>query len=514
MEGRRAQGILRLSEDSPRRFRADLAGEKTMRDSIVFYVNGRRIEARGAEAFLTLAEFLRGPLGLTGTKVVCAEGDCGACAVLAGRAEEGRLRYRAINSCIQFVYQQDGAHIVTVEGLAAAGGGRLHAAQESMIERHGSQCGFCTPGFVISLTALFEAQPAGAPRRALTEAELRSGLSGNLCRCTGYAQILEAGLHADPAKATPLAELYPEEAMLAEFARLAGESARVEADVEGAPRLALLPATLDEAVALRAAHPEAAVVAGATDLGVMRNKGRLDPGTHLSLENVRGLDEATARDGVLTLGATATWTRVAEVARAACPQLSALLETFGSPLIRNAGGVGGNLVNASPISDSIPFFLVTEAQFDLIGPEGRRSVAAREFYRGYKVLAMRPGELLWRVRAPLPGPGETLRLYKVSRRHDLDIATFTAAILCRRENGRIAWARLAFGGVGPVVLRLPETEALLAGREFTEAAWREAGAKARTEISPISDVRGSAEYRAQLAENITLKFYYDCEGAA
>ena len=471
-----------------------------MRDFLLLYVNGKRHLVRGADAFVPLSTWLRERLAMTGTKIVCSEGDCGACSVLVGRVRDGALKYDAIDSCIQFMHQLDGTHIVTVEGLKREG--CKNAVQDAMVRCFGSQCGFCTPGFVVTMTGMLE------NGRVPTDRELRDGLSGNLCRCTGYVQILEAGRAIDISNYTSMNEAFPPAEMLADFAAHR-ESVKIVAETNGVRREALLPRTIAEAVEFKASNAGCTVVSGATDLGVQCNKGRIDPRTVLVLGAVEGLADVRVEGDRLVVGARATWTSVERAVAERLPQLHAVLKRFGSPQIRNAGTIGGNVINASPIADSLPFLYATEAVLEL-GGRTNRSVPIEKFYLGYKKLDLRPDELLLGLTARLPQPDETLKLYKISRRKDLDISTFTAAILLRREGNTIASARIAYGGVGPVVLRLRETESFLVGQPFEEETFREAGRIARTEITPISDVRGSADYRLQLAENIPVKFFREC----
>ncbi|MCX7718764.1 MAG: FAD binding domain-containing protein [Candidatus Sumerlaeaceae bacterium] len=487
-----------------------------MRDHLLLYVNGQRHEVRGADAFLTLADFVRERLRLTGTKIVCAEGDCGACTVLVGRPRGRRLHYLPVDSCICFVYQMDGCHIVTVEGLTP---GRrendpLHPVQEAMVRHHGSQCGFCTPGIVMAMAGAFETDDGRHRPEPLDADALRRALSGNLCRCTGYVQIIEAGESIDPASVPPLAQLYPEQAMLADLAGAAAQPAAISAVRGGQTMELFAPRTLEEAVVFKASHPDAAVVCGATDLGVQHNKGLRVPSVVLDLSHVEGLSDVVAADGVLRMGAAATWTAIGDITEDLVPEFHRIITLFGSPQIRNAGTIGGNIVNGSPIADSLPFLFVTHAEVEIAGGAGRRRVALTRLYRGYKQLDLAPDELVAEVRVPLPRRGEILRLYKVSKRRDMDISTFTAAVLARLgDGGVIEWMRVAMGGVAPVVLRLARTEQWLEGRPFTEETMREAGHLAAQEISPITDVRGEARYRRRLAENILVKFYHDAQPA-
>ena len=478
-----------------------------VRDHLRLALNGAMHEVRGDDAFLTLSTWLRERLRLVGTKIVCSEGDCGACTVLVGEvrleaARPSRLAYRAIDSCIAFLYQLDGCHVVTVDALARKG--ELHPVQRAMAERFGSQCGFCTPGFVMALAGLVEEARESGERPS--DADLRRGLSGNLCRCTGYVQILDAARAIAPASTPPLAALFDEAALVAARATSASESVRVESGV----RAVTLPSSWAEALATRTREPEGTVVAGATDLGVQINKGKPVSARLLHLRgSLDDYSEIAAGDGFIRIGAGARWADVLDRARAFAPELAKIIELFGAPQLRNAGTVGGNLVNASPIADSLPFFYVAEAKVVLDSTRGRRSLPIADFYRGYKRLDLKADELLAAVVVPLPGAGESVRLLKVSRRRDLDISTLTAALWLRRSGAEITHARIALGGVGPTVVRLPEAEASLAGAPFDLASFRAAGERAAAEIRPISDVRGSASYRRLLARNALVHFFHD-----
>ncbi len=496
-----------------------LQSTNTSRDHLLVFINGQRHEVAGLNAFLTLSDYLRLRLGQVGTKIVCSEGDCGACSVLVGRVEDvvdesgggdksrgGKLIYRAIDSCIQFMYQLDRAHVVSIEGLKR--NGLLSPVQDAMVKCHGSQCGFCTPGFVMTMAGLLEGD--GVDRgEALTPDQLRDGLTGNLCRCTGYVQIIDAGCAVDPGKTARLSELYPDGPIADVFNSHSQDGVVVTAD-DG--RTVAIPANLDAAVAFKAAHPGCTVVAGATDIGVQRNKGKIDPREVLCLANVGEMMGVSYAGSNLTVGACANWSRVERSIKDIVPQFHDVLTVFGSPQIRNAGTIGGNIANASPIADSVPFLLVMGAQLEIVGPNGTRRIDINDFYTGYKQFDLSADELIARVHIPLPTEAQTLRLYKVSRRRDLDISTFTAAVLVELDNAgeTIRNARIAYGGVAAVVLRLPKTEAFLTGKPFEESVLREAGQLARTEVTPITDVRGSADFRLQLAENILAKFYFDC----
>lgn len=476
-----------------------------MRDHVLLYINGQRYRVAEHDCFFSLSDFLRLRCGLCGTKIVCSEGDCGSCTVLVGRPDGPRLDYRPVDSCIHWMFQLDGTHVVSVEGLRR--NAQLSPVQEAMVRCHGSQCGFCTPGFVVAMTALLE------QRERLGEEDLRYGLTGNLCRCTGYVPIVEAGMELNVDAVQRVNELFPPGSFLADLLDSADDSLAVEANGNGRSRRFFGPTALAEAVAVLAKYPEAKVVAGATDVGVQLNKGVIEPDVFLDLNRVAELEGVAIEvdeDGeTLVAGARATWTEIESACRDLVPEFHQIVSIFGSPQIRHVGTIGGNVINASPIADSLPFLMIMEAELELCGPHGTRTVDINEFYRGYKQFDLRSGELLTRVRVPLPCPDDLLRLTKVSRRRDLDIATFTAAILVRFDGDRIAEARLAFGAVGPTVIRARRTEAFLRGKPWSEETMQAAGDVAVGEISPISDVRGSAEYRYQLTRNVLLKFFHE-----
>ena len=358
------------------------------------------------------------------------------------------------------------------------------------------------------MTGMFEAE--GCNRKAtLTADELRYGLSGNLCRCTGYLQIIDAGRAVDPVKTARLSELYPDGPIIEAFNGHVDDDVLIHCE-DG--RVVSIPASLESTVAFKAERPGCTVVAGATDIGVQHNKGKVDPREVLCLANVAEMKGVCHADGTLTAGACADWSQIERHIKEILPQFHDILTVFGSPQIRNAGTIGGNIANASPIADSVPFLFVMSAELELTGTGGTRRVNINDFYHGYKQFDLRPDELIANVHIPLPTGAQTLRLYKVSRRRDLDISTFTAAVLMELDDAgeTIRDIRIAFGGVAPVVLRLPKTETFLTGKPFEETVLREAGELARTEVKPITDVRGSADFRMQLAENTLTKFYFDC----
>jgi xanthine dehydrogenase small subunit len=459
------------------------------RDFVRTCINGQPLELRGSSVFAPVSDLIRRDLGLTGTKVVCAEGDCGSCTVLLGRAGNGSIRYRPVCSCILLGGQLDGCHVVTVEGLRR--GNDLTPVQQAMVTCQGSQCGYCTPGFVVAMTALLDDGP-------VTETKLRRGLTGNLCRCTGYEPILRAGLAVDPATVTKLNDLYPA------IEIDAGDAVRV---TDG-PFEFFKPTSVADACRFIIDYPGCTVLAGGTDVGVQLNKGTRAKATILSLAALP-IRQRTTDNGRLTVGGGTSLFDLEAAVAAAIPEFGRYMDWFGSPPIRNAGTVGGNVATGSPIGDLLPPLLVLDAEIELTGINGVRSVPINRFYTGYRKSVAKPGELITAVTISIPPITDQIRFYKVSKRKDLDISTVSAAIRVSTGDGRIKTASVAMGGVGPTPARLPATEAALTGLPPTEATFDAAAIIAAGEVRPISDVRGSAGYRSRVAGNLIRKFYFD-----
>ena len=466
-----------------------------MRDHLSLHINGRPIRVAGDDAFLALADFLRTREHLTGTKVVCAEGDCGSCSVLIGRRDlpDAPLRYLPVTSCIVTMFQLDGTHVVTVEGLGSSHD--PNPIQHAMADGHAAQCGFCTPGFVCTL---YQMANDGVP---MTRENASRAVVGNLCRCTGYDAILRAATQVDAEQVRPLATVYPDSAI--------GRRDQDDILIEVEAHRVYVPATLAQALAYRVDSPTAVVVAGGTDLGVLVNKRTRAWTSALAIHALPEL-RSIGQDGQsLRIGAASTLTELEREASTCIPPLGAFLSRFGSPPIRNAGTIGGNLATGSPIGDLLPALVVLAADIELASTRGTRTVPINAFYIGYRQSVIQPDELLTAITIPIPRPEQSLRLYKVSRRHDLDISTASAAILLTREGGTIADARIALGGVGPTVLRASAAEACLRGAAFGIDAFEAAADAVREAVRPIRDVRASADYRRSVAGNLLLRCYHD-----
>jgi xanthine dehydrogenase small subunit len=461
-----------------------------MRDHILININGKTHRIEGDASFQTLANYLRQDVAATGTKIVCEEGDCGACTVLTRRT--ANADYRPVNSCILNLAQLDGSSIVTVEGLRPSPSPRetvLHPVQTAMVNCHGAQCGYCTPGFVMAMAGMFETCDR------VNEKQVRDGLTGNLCRCTGYEPIIKAALAVDGSESTKMRDRYPSLPDASDSVTVGNFSA---------------PATLDEAIAFKRDHPGCTIVQGGTDFGVWVNKRNYAAPAMLSLAKIASLNELREEDGAIVVGANTSLADFETFIAERIPELAKILAIFGSPQIKNAGTLIGNIANGSPIGDTLPYLFVAGAVLEL--NDGTRTVPIDRFYLGYRKFDLQPDEIITRVRIGIVG--DTLKLYKVSRRKDLDISAFTAAIRLAMTGDRIDRAGIAYGGVAPTVIRLPRTEAFLQGKSASLETFEHAGRVARDEIKPISDVRGSANYRLQLAENIMSKFWYDIAPAA
>ncbi len=456
--------------------------------AIAFVLNGERIEVADAAPSMTVLDFLRTRLRLTGTKEGCAEGDCGACTIAIGRQDNGAARWQVANSCILLLSQIDGSEVKTVEGIADAAG--LHPVQTVLAESDGTQCGFCTPGIVMSLYALSQERSVEAP---VTDADIHEALAGNLCRCTGYRPIVEAAraLCAAPSVAEP--ECVPPVA----GTRIAGQG-----------ELHLVPQTLSELVALRTAYPAATLIAGATDLGLVPAKKRQGFPLAISTRRVAELKRIEWEGERLVLGAAVTYADGLETVEAAFPAFGALIRRIGSRQIRTMGTFGGNLATASPVGDTLPVLLALDAEVELAGPGGARLMQVADFLTGYRQTALAPDEVIAAIRLPRLAEAEQLFAWKLSRRFDQDISTLLGAFRVRVEGGRLADLAAAFGGMADRAKRAPTLEALLTGAPWGDGPPEGIEAALAADFAPLSDHRASAAYRQAAAANLVRRLHF------
>lgn len=468
-----------------------------MRSSISFLLNGVKKEVSGDDLFLPLSSFLRYEKRLTGTKVVCAEGDCGACTVMLakGRPDGAQSEYIAVNSCIAMAFSLDGASLVTVEGLSQKN--ELSEVQCSMVRNFGGQCGFCTPGFVMAITNMYEQKQD----QKVTEQNAKNYLTGNLCRCTGYAPIVQAALDVDIKKHQSLKNLYP----VPDLSLSLQEAIFVKTqDYEY-----FAPTTLTEACEYKSKNPEVIIFSGATDLGVRINKGNLEPKKILSLHLISELYTQKIENGFVYIGARVTLAEMQKLIEKEIPSLDHFLNIFASPQIKNSATLVGNLANASPIADTTPVMMALDAELEIIGQKGRRDVALKDFYLGYKKLNLQPDEVIVRVKFKMPASQDKMQNYKISQRRDLDISTVNASFKFSFENNKITQARLVFGGVAATTLRLEKLENELQGKEFDRPLVDKIKQEISQTLQPMSDVRGTDKYRKLLAVNLFERFAHE-----
>ncbi|MFG6178847.1 xanthine dehydrogenase small subunit [Halomonas sp. THAF12] len=462
---------------------------------IDFYLNGRRQRCSDVSAETSILELLRTRLGQTGTKEGCASGDCGACTVAIGEpdATGGELIYHNANACITPAHQLDGCHLVTVEGLAS--GERLHPAQAAMVDCHGSQCGFCTPGIVMSLFTLYEnqrRQPA-----PLTQDRLEAALGGNLCRCTGYRPIRDAALSMNDYPAADPA--------WSEDAALAGNVAWLRRPRNGEPAAQghyVAPQDIEALRALKAKRPTARLVAGGTDLWLETTQQLKALDDIIDVRQVAELNAIEETDEGWWIGGAVTLARLTPLLAGPYPAFEHLMHRFASSQIRNRATLGGNVANASPIGDTPPVLLAIDARVRLDGPRGSRELPLADFFLDYKRTALAEDEFIAAILLPRPADGANLKVWKLSKRREDDISAVLGAFAWRLEDGVMRDVHLAFGGMAAIPRRAPAAEAALEGRAPDAEAFADARAALAEELAPMSDVRGSADYRRVAAGNL------------
>lgn len=460
---------------------------------IEFYLNGRAELLEGVDPNLSILEWLRTRKRLTGTKEGCASGDCGACTVLLGTPEkDGQPHYQSINSCIALVGSLHGRHLVTVDALRDE---PAHPVQTAMVECHGSQCGFCTPGFIMSMVGLH--REVTVEGRDCDQARLIEALAGNLCRCTGYRPIIEAGRQSiiDDSAA------WEGDALFVNAAQAPAEAQSVSLN-HASGRTFHAPVSLAELRELLAENPEARLMAGTTDLALEITQQLLDVPHLVAVERVPELQRLSRTEAVLEIGAAVTYTRAADLLVGDWPAFGPLLDRLASLQIRNRGTLGGNIANASPIGDMPPPLLALGAELVLDSAKGERRMALDDFFLGYRKTALRPQEFIRSVQIPTPTQDDRLFIYKVSKRLDDDISAVLGAFWFRFAGNQIVDCRLAYGGMAATPKRALSAEAALRGRAFDDAAVSAAINALAQDFTPLSDARASADYRSQIAGNL------------
>ena len=452
----------------------------------------------------TLLDVLREDLRCTAVKEGCASGDCGACTVAVAEAEEGgRLHWRAINSCIRLAHSVEGMAVFTAEDIAGEGG-RLHPAQRAMLECHGSQCGFCTPGFVMSLFTLHR-QRDGA---AVSRDEALHALSGNLCRCTGYRPILDAAQTMHHWPDVPL----DESGLLQQLKLLAQDGRATAAD--SASNFYATPTTLAELLRLRAAYPQALIAAGTTDVGLWVTKQHRRFGQIIDVTRVTELRRIERGAHSLSIGAAASLTEAFDALAESRPQLKPFFDRFAGLPVRESGTLGGNVANGSPIGDSMPLLIALGATLVLASTRGERTLPIEDFYLAYRKTALAPDEVLARIEVPQPTPHEWLRADKISKRFEDDISAVCLAVALQVEDGVIHSARIGAGGVAAVPARAIQTEAALAGQPCAEAIFDAAASVLEAEFKPLSDMRASSAYRRAVLGNLLRRGWQQSQPGA
>ncbi len=472
-----------------------------MRATIRFLLGRHARALTGEDPTRTVLQYLREDEGLCGTKEGCAEGDCGACTVtLAERDGKDGIRYRAVNSCIMFVPSLDGKQLVTVEHLAGEDG-TLHPVQQAMVDHHASQCGFCTPGFVMSLATMHMA--GETPDRA----DIVDALAGNLCRCTGYRPILDAAAAAlnSPSRAELLPS-HPHDLRL-QLDALGTDDETL--DCAGAGRRFIAPRSLTELTEILAREPAALILGGGTDVGLWVTKQHRDLPLLVTTEYVPALRHIAVTGAHVTIGGAVTYADAMEALAAMHPAIAGLIRRIGSRQIRERGTIGGNVANASPIGDMPPLLLALGAVLILASAAGVRRLPVERFFEGYRTTALGAGEVLAAIEIPRPPHDMRLAVYKVSKRFDQDISAVCGAFALRLEGGRVRSIRIAYGGMAAIPRRATTAEEALTGRPWIVDSLRAAMTELDADFTPLSDMRASAAYRTLVARNLLLKFYLE-----
>ncbi|MCW2267373.1 4-hydroxybenzoyl-CoA reductase subunit gamma [compost metagenome] len=471
---------------------------------IQFLLNQELRSEHALDPNLTVLQYLREHLGKSGTKEGCASGDCGACTVVVGELsqdDDGRehIRYRSLNSCLTFVSSLHGKQLISVEGLKHQG--ELHSVQQAMADCHGSQCGFCTPGFVMSLFALQKNSDAPDLHKA------QEALAGNLCRCTGYRPILAAAEQS-------CCQAKPDQFDNGEaqtIARLKAIAPSETGELNSGDKRCLVPLTVADLADLYGSHPEARLLAGGTDLALEVTQFHKTLPVMIYVGNVAELKRIETRDDHLEIGSATPLTDCYDALSREYPDFGELLHRFASLQIRNQGTLGGNIGNASPIGDSPPLLIALDAQIVLRKGDSTRTLALEDYFIDYRITARQESEFIEKIIVPRAKADWTFRAYKVSKRLDDDISAVCAAFNLRIENGVVEAARMAFGGMAAIPKRARACEAALVGKPWTQASIERACQALAEDFTPLSDFRASKEYRLLGAQNLLRKYFIELQ---
>ena len=471
---------------------------------IRFLKRGDLVSLANVPPSRTLLEVLREDLGSTATKEGCGEGDCGACVVVLGEQVDGKLSFKAVNSCIRLAHSVDGMSVWTAEDIAADNG-QLHAVQEAMLQCHGSQCGFCTPGFVMSLFAMY--QNHSCKGQAISRELAQAELSGNLCRCTGYRPILDAAQMLD---ALPLQRLNEVE-VLQKLERIANESNGLEANsVDKCGYQS--PVTLQDLLERRSKQPGAQIVAGTTDVGLWVTKQHRQFDQIIDVTRVAELRRIEDYPQHIAIGAAVTLNDAFNALVKDRPQLRDFAARFAGLPVRNSGTLGGNVANGSPIGDSMPLLIALGAHVVLMSVRGHRDMPLEQLYTGYRQNVLAADEVLAWIKVPKPTPNEFVRIYKISKRFDDDISAICLGLKLEINGGIVTKASIGVGGVAATPVRAIQTEAACLGKDWSKATVDYLKTVLRAEFSPISDMRASSAYRTQVLGSLLERFWLESQG--
>jgi xanthine dehydrogenase small subunit len=463
--------------------------------AVRFLLNGKPCSEESAPPSMTVLDWLRTRARLTGTKEGCAEGDCGACTIVLGREVDGSLQYRAMNSCLMMLPQLDQRAVFTVEGLAAADGA-LHPVQQAMVDTDATQCGFCTPGFVMAMFAFHHGGEAA------DSAIVHEALAGNLCRCTGYRSIVEACRRIAQG---------PADRFVADAPALAEKLSKLPpcTDYRYGTQAFLMPRSLAALFAAMEQQPNAILLGGGTDLGLRVSKDREALPAVIALEAVEELRHVTISDDAIEIGGAVTYTESLPHLDRHFPSFGALVRRIGSRQIRNLGTIAGNLATASPIGDSIPCLIALDASVQLISRAGERVLPVELFITGYRKTALAAGEVIAAIRIPFLAPGHKFSVYKLSKRFDQDISTVIAAFRLERRSGKAGELRAAYGGMAARAMRAVTLETAVKGRPWEPAWLPDVETLLARDFTPIGDHRGGAAYRLRAAAGLLRRFQFE-----